>query len=254
MSCRLQSLIPSGFVNAVNLPPIRTSAISSGTFARARLVMAVRKSSRQVPEKLLFALTSNILRRFSCPMSRETRVRMLGLLLATPSQQLEVVLPGEVGAWPLPWGRIQVHPKPLSSKTSFIQNHFHPNTTFIPDPVSSKNDFDARTTANKTTGGGKNNRRSKGGSSGFRVQVWGVLGVVGVVGVVGLWGLGFVVVVVLVLGVGCWCGCWFWTLRFPIAGNPPDPHCAGPLRAGPQSRTPCSPRTPRACAQRSIAR
>ena len=37
--------------------------------------------------------------------------------------------------------------------------------------------------------------------------------------------------VVLLLCVVCWCGCWFWTLRFPLAPDPPADHPApDPLR------------------------
>ena len=37
--------------------------------------------------------------------------------------------------------KIHIHQKPLSSKTTFIKNHFHQKTTFIKKPVSSKTSF-----------------------------------------------------------------------------------------------------------------
>ena len=59
-------------------------------------------------------------------------------------------------------GIMHVHPKRLSShdefhpNTTFIQNYFHPMTSFIPQhfypkQISSQNDIDVKTTANKTT-------------------------------------------------------------------------------------------------------
>ena len=44
--------------------------------------------------------------------------------------------------------KVVSHPK----RENFIQNQFHPKTTFIQKPISSQNDFDVRITANKTTG------------------------------------------------------------------------------------------------------
>ena len=41
------------------------------------------------------------------------------------------------------------------------------------------------------------------------------------------------VLLCVVLGVVCWCGCWFWTLRFPLAPDPPsDPPAPDPLALG----------------------